>query len=152
MSRLDARKETWNERFYVSCNGQEVAEEVDAPTGYGLRQSLDPSTLSRGADRRRRYGRRVLGARLGSGHLAWSQLRPPARPAWTPASASRIWACKNNIVEAVQDSPVTDYGMVDACEPLSDSRAPRDTRCRIVLHINCKAPARHYQRAAEPQA
>ena len=44
-----------------------------------------------------------------------------------------------DVLEAVQDAPVTNYGVVGAWEPLSDPRILTDPRCRIVLHINWKA-------------
>lgn len=44
-----------------------------------------------------------------------------------------------DVLEAVQDSPVTNYGVVGAWEPLSDPRILTDPRCRIVLHINWAA-------------
>ncbi|KAI0838314.1 BcPKS19, polyketide synthase [Hypoxylon sp. FL0890] len=43
------------------------------------------------------------------------------------------------VLEAVQDEPITNYGLVGAWEPLSDPRILTDPRCRIVLHINWKA-------------
>lgn len=46
-----------------------------------------------------------------------------------------------DVLEAVQDQPVTNYGVVGAWEPLSDPRILADARCRIVLHINWKAQA-----------
>jgi acetyl esterase/lipase len=44
-----------------------------------------------------------------------------------------------DLLEAVRDEPITNYGMVGAWEPLSDPRILTDPRCRIVLHINWKA-------------
>ncbi|KAI1140804.1 BcPKS19, polyketide synthase [Hypoxylon sp. FL0543] len=44
-----------------------------------------------------------------------------------------------DVLEAVQDKPITNYGVVGAWEPLSDPRILTDPRCRIVLHINWKA-------------
>lgn len=44
-----------------------------------------------------------------------------------------------DVLDAVQDTPVTNYGVVGAWEPLSDPRIRTDPRCRIVLHINWKA-------------
>ncbi|KAI1205468.1 BcPKS19, polyketide synthase [Annulohypoxylon truncatum] len=44
-----------------------------------------------------------------------------------------------NILDAIQDEPITNYGVVGAWEPLSDPRILTDPRCRIVLHINWKA-------------
>ncbi|GAP87780.1 putative thiolase-like protein [Rosellinia necatrix] len=44
-----------------------------------------------------------------------------------------------DVLEAVQDEPITNYGVVGAWEPLSDPRILTDPRCRIVLHINWKA-------------
>jgi acyl transferase domain-containing protein/acetyl esterase/lipase/acyl carrier protein/ubiquinone/menaquinone biosynthesis C-methylase UbiE len=44
-----------------------------------------------------------------------------------------------DVLEAVQDTPLTNYGVVGAWEPLSDPRILTDPRCRIVLHINWKA-------------
>lgn len=46
---------------------------------------------------------------------------------------------KYDVLEAVQDQPITNYGLVGAWEPLSDPRNLTDARCRIVLHINWKA-------------
>lgn len=44
-----------------------------------------------------------------------------------------------DVLEAIQDTPITNYGVVGAWEPLSDPRIRSDPRCRIVLHINWKA-------------
>ncbi|KAI0455410.1 BcPKS19, polyketide synthase [Xylaria acuta] len=44
-----------------------------------------------------------------------------------------------DVLEAIQDEPITNYGVVGAWEPLSDPRILTDPRCRIVLHINWKA-------------
>ena len=44
-----------------------------------------------------------------------------------------------DVLEAIQDTPITNYGVVGAWEPLSDPRILTDPRCRIVLHINWKA-------------
>ncbi|KAJ5161072.1 Acyl transferase/acyl hydrolase/lysophospholipase [Penicillium capsulatum] len=44
-----------------------------------------------------------------------------------------------DLLEAIQDEPITNYGVVGAWEPLSDPRIRTDPRCRIVLHINWKA-------------
>ncbi|KAF2972671.1 hypothetical protein GQX73_g957 [Xylaria multiplex] len=44
-----------------------------------------------------------------------------------------------DVLEAVQDEPISNYGVVGAWEPLSDPRILTDPRCRIVLHINWKA-------------
>ncbi|KAK7754813.1 Type I Iterative PKS [Diatrype stigma] len=44
-----------------------------------------------------------------------------------------------DVLEAVRDEPITNYGEVGAWEPLSDLRIHTDPRCRIVLHINWKA-------------
>ncbi|KAI0408576.1 BcPKS19, polyketide synthase [Xylaria palmicola] len=44
-----------------------------------------------------------------------------------------------DVLEAVQDEAITNYGVVGAWEPLSDPRILTDPRCRIVLHINWKA-------------
>jgi acetyl esterase/lipase len=44
-----------------------------------------------------------------------------------------------DVLEAIQDTPITNYGVVGAWEPLSDPRIRTDPRCRIVLHINWKA-------------
>lgn len=44
-----------------------------------------------------------------------------------------------DLLEGVQYGPVTNYGVVNAWEPLSDPRILTDPRCRIVLHINWKA-------------
>ncbi|KAK4221363.1 hypothetical protein QBC38DRAFT_522639 [Podospora fimiseda] len=46
---------------------------------------------------------------------------------------------KYDILEAIQDEPITNYGIVGAWEPLSDPRMLTDPRCRIVAHINWKA-------------
>ncbi|KAI0191545.1 BcPKS19, polyketide synthase [Xylaria flabelliformis] len=44
-----------------------------------------------------------------------------------------------DVLEAIQDEPITNYGVVGAWEPLSDPRILTDPRCRIVLHINWRA-------------
>ncbi|KAF6833860.1 Iterative polyketide synthase CazM 3 [Colletotrichum plurivorum] len=44
-----------------------------------------------------------------------------------------------DVLEAVQDEPITNYGAIGAWEPLSDPRIRSDPRARIVLHINWKA-------------
>ncbi|KAH8727766.1 BcPKS19, polyketide synthase [Phaeosphaeriaceae sp. PMI808] len=44
-----------------------------------------------------------------------------------------------DVLEAIQDKPITNYGIIGAWEPLSDPRILTDPRCRIVLHINWKA-------------
>ncbi|KAI0905937.1 BcPKS19, polyketide synthase [Ustulina deusta] len=44
-----------------------------------------------------------------------------------------------DVLEAIQDEPISNYGVVGAWEPLSDPRILTDPRCRIVLHINWKA-------------
>ncbi|CAI6331173.1 unnamed protein product [Periconia digitata] len=44
-----------------------------------------------------------------------------------------------DVLESIQDEPITNYGLVGAWEPLSDPRIGTDPRCRIVLHINWKA-------------
>ncbi|KAI0542223.1 BcPKS19, polyketide synthase [Xylaria digitata] len=44
-----------------------------------------------------------------------------------------------DVLGAVQDEPISNYGVVGAWEPLSDPRILTDPRCRIVLHINWKA-------------
>ncbi|KAI0442186.1 BcPKS19, polyketide synthase [Xylaria telfairii] len=44
-----------------------------------------------------------------------------------------------DVLEAIQEEPITNYGVVGAWEPLSDPRILTDPRCRIVLHINWKA-------------
>lgn len=44
-----------------------------------------------------------------------------------------------DVLEGVQDQPITTYSLVEAWEPLSDSRIHADPRCRIVLHMNWKA-------------
>ncbi|TGJ87742.1 hypothetical protein E0Z10_g1069 [Xylaria hypoxylon] len=44
-----------------------------------------------------------------------------------------------DVLEAVRDEPISNYGVVGAWEPLSDPRILTDPRCRIVLHINWKA-------------
>ncbi|KAK8051649.1 Beta-ketoacyl synthase [Apiospora rasikravindrae] len=49
------------------------------------------------------------------------------------------WGLKYDVLEAVQDEPITNYGVVGAWAPLSDPRIRTDPRCRIVLHINWKA-------------
>ncbi|KAI0154669.1 hypothetical protein GGR57DRAFT_466287 [Xylariaceae sp. FL1272] len=46
---------------------------------------------------------------------------------------------KYDVLEAVQDKPITNYGILGAWEPLSDPRLLTDARARIVLHINWKA-------------
>lgn len=54
-----------------------------------------------------------------------------------------------DVLEAVQDKPIRNDGLVGAWEPLSDPRLLTDTRCRIVLHINWKA--HHHRRAPEQE-
>ncbi|OCK81842.1 beta-ketoacyl synthase [Lepidopterella palustris CBS 459.81] len=44
-----------------------------------------------------------------------------------------------DILGAIKDEPITNYGMVGAWEPLSDPKLRTDDRCRIILHINWKA-------------
>jgi acetyl esterase/lipase len=44
-----------------------------------------------------------------------------------------------DVLESIQEEPITNYGLVGAWEPLSDPRIRTDPRCRIVLHINWKA-------------
>ncbi|TQN64931.1 Methylphloroacetophenone synthase, partial [Colletotrichum shisoi] len=44
-----------------------------------------------------------------------------------------------DVLEAVQDEPITNYGIIGAWEPLSDPRIRGDPRARIVLHMNWKA-------------
>ncbi|KAI2620676.1 beta-ketoacyl synthase domain-containing protein [Hypomontagnella submonticulosa] len=44
-----------------------------------------------------------------------------------------------DVLDAVQDTPISNYGVVSSWEPLSDPRIMTDPRCRIVLHINWKA-------------
>ncbi|KAI1195589.1 BcPKS19, polyketide synthase [Nemania serpens] len=44
-----------------------------------------------------------------------------------------------DVLEAVRDEPITNYGVVGAWEPLSDPRILTDPRCRVVLHINWRA-------------
>ncbi|KAF2867263.1 BcPKS19, polyketide synthase [Massariosphaeria phaeospora] len=44
-----------------------------------------------------------------------------------------------DLLEAVQDEPITNYTAVGAWEPLSDPRIRSDPRCHIVLHMNWKA-------------
>ncbi|GAW22253.1 hypothetical protein ANO14919_117890 [Xylariales sp. No.14919] len=44
-----------------------------------------------------------------------------------------------DVLEAIRDEPISNYGVVGAWEPLSDPRILTDPRCRIVLHINWKA-------------
>ncbi|KAF8857473.1 BcPKS19, polyketide synthase [Acephala macrosclerotiorum] len=44
-----------------------------------------------------------------------------------------------DLLEAIQDEPITNYGVVGAWEPLSDPHSRTDPRCRIMLHINWKA-------------
>ncbi|KAI1382713.1 uncharacterized protein F4822DRAFT_103323 [Hypoxylon trugodes] len=46
---------------------------------------------------------------------------------------------KYDILEAIQEDPISDYCLVGAWEPLSDPRILTDPWCRIVLHINWKA-------------
>jgi hypothetical protein len=43
---------------------------------------------------------------------------------------------KYDVLEAIQDKPITNYGVVGAWEPLSDPRILTDPRCPVVLHIN----------------
>ncbi|KAK2053029.1 beta-ketoacyl synthase domain-containing protein [Colletotrichum caudatum] len=44
-----------------------------------------------------------------------------------------------DVLEAVQDEPITNYDKIGAWEPLSDRRIHADPRARIVLHMNWKA-------------
>ncbi|KAK2006472.1 beta-ketoacyl synthase domain-containing protein [Colletotrichum eremochloae] len=44
-----------------------------------------------------------------------------------------------DVLEAVQNEPITQYGLIGAWEPLSDLRIHTDPRARIVLHMNWKA-------------
>ena len=44
-----------------------------------------------------------------------------------------------DVLEAVQEQPITNYSVIGAWEPLSDPRILTDPRCKIVLHINWKA-------------
>jgi acetyl esterase/lipase len=44
-----------------------------------------------------------------------------------------------DVLEVIQDEPITGYGIVGAWEPLSDPRIETDPRTRIVLHNNWKA-------------
>lgn len=46
---------------------------------------------------------------------------------------------KYDVLEAVQDKPITNYNAVGAWEPLSDPRIVADARCRIIFHMNWKA-------------
>ncbi|KAK8108232.1 Methylphloroacetophenone synthase [Apiospora kogelbergensis] len=60
--------------------------------------------------------------------------RAPIHPIGTEDPGPRY-----DVLEAVQDAPVTNYGAVGAWEPLEDPRIMTDPRCRIVLHINWRA-------------
>jgi acetyl esterase/lipase len=44
-----------------------------------------------------------------------------------------------DLLEGVQDSPITNYTEIGAWAPLSDKRILTDPRCRLMLHINWKA-------------
>ncbi|KZL87534.1 polyketide synthase [Colletotrichum incanum] len=44
-----------------------------------------------------------------------------------------------NVLDGVQDEPITNYGIIGAWEPLSDPRIRTDSRSRIILHMNWKA-------------
>ncbi|KAF4900163.1 Methylphloroacetophenone synthase [Colletotrichum fructicola] len=44
-----------------------------------------------------------------------------------------------DVLEAVQDEPIANYGTIGAWEPLSDPRIRTDPRSRIILHMNWKA-------------
>ncbi|KAH7136177.1 beta-ketoacyl synthase domain-containing protein [Dendryphion nanum] len=44
-----------------------------------------------------------------------------------------------DVLAAIQEAPITNYGIIGAWEPLSDPRILTDQRARIVLHINWKA-------------
>ncbi|KAK6593243.1 Iterative polyketide synthase CazM 3 [Botrytis cinerea] len=44
-----------------------------------------------------------------------------------------------NVLDGVQDHPITNYDAVRAWEPLSEPGIHTDPRCRIVLHMNWKA-------------
>ncbi|PQE27928.1 Beta-ketoacyl synthase protein [Rutstroemia sp. NJR-2017a BBW] len=44
-----------------------------------------------------------------------------------------------DVLDGVQDHPITNYDAVRAWEPLSDPGIHTDPRCRIVLHMNWKA-------------
>ncbi|EFQ36407.1 beta-ketoacyl synthase domain-containing protein [Colletotrichum graminicola M1.001] len=44
-----------------------------------------------------------------------------------------------DVLEAVQEEPITNYGVIGAWKPLSDQRIHNDPRARIVLHMNWKA-------------
>ncbi|KAK2037271.1 beta-ketoacyl synthase domain-containing protein [Colletotrichum somersetense] len=44
-----------------------------------------------------------------------------------------------DVLEAVQNEPITNYCKIGAWEPLSDQRIHTDPRARIVLHMNWKA-------------
>ncbi|KAK7927489.1 polyketide synthase [Apiospora marii] len=52
---------------------------------------------------------------------------------------AKDWGPEYDVLEAVQDEPITNYSVVSAWAPLSDPRIRTDPRCRIVLHINWKA-------------
>lgn len=43
-----------------------------------------------------------------------------------------------DVLEGVENEPITSYGVVGAWEPLSDPRILTNARCRIVLHNNWK--------------
>ncbi|WYZ35368.1 hypothetical protein EsH8_X_000015 [Colletotrichum jinshuiense] len=49
------------------------------------------------------------------------------------------WGEDYDVLEAVQDEAITNYGIIGAWEPLSDPRIRNDPRARIVLHMNWKA-------------
>ncbi|KAH9227190.1 hypothetical protein K456DRAFT_1754413 [Colletotrichum gloeosporioides 23] len=44
-----------------------------------------------------------------------------------------------DVLEAVQNEPIANYGTIGAWEPLSDPRIRTDPRSRIILHMNWKA-------------
>ncbi|KAF2644665.1 BcPKS19, polyketide synthase [Massarina eburnea CBS 473.64] len=44
-----------------------------------------------------------------------------------------------DVLEAIQEQPISNYGVIGAWEPLSDPRILTDARSRVVLHINWKA-------------
>ena len=46
---------------------------------------------------------------------------------------------KYDVLEGVQEQPISNYGVIGSWEPLTNSRIMNDARSRIVLHINWKA-------------
>lgn len=63
---------------------------------------------------------------------AWWQ--HPIQPVGAPDTGLEY-----NVLEAVQEKPISSYTQVTAWQPLSDKRILSDPRCRIVLHMNWKA-------------